>query len=235
LEPAAPLPSGRGGHAPRHAPARWPGLDPAASGPGGPLDIATRPPDTLAADALTHAFLASLARRRATGEITDGATCAAACAAQLTSWGARRVLLPDDAWLGELGVPAAVAGAGIEVVTWPADRGWRELLGLDDAPLTCAVTIPTAAVAQRGTLVLESSPQHGRSVDAVGWWHLAVLRAEAIVPTLADALRETYRPGREIPSGVSLVSGPSRTSDVEKITTYGAHGALAEHVVVIEG
>jgi L-lactate utilization protein LutC len=29
------------------------------------------------------------------------------------------------------------------------------------------------------------------------------------------------------------VSGPSRSSDVEKITTYGAHGALAEHVIVV--
>ena len=52
------------------------------------------------------------------------------------------------------------------------------------------------------------------------------------MPTLADALRLTYAAGAA-PSGVSLVSGPSRTSDVEKITTYGAHGALAEHVIVI--
>ena len=36
-----------------------------------------------------------------------------------------------------------------------------------------------------------------------------------------------------VPSAVSLVSGPSRTNDIEKISTLGAHGALAEHVVII--
>ena len=187
----------------------------------------------MATDTLTDAFLAALGRRRATGEPVDAARCAAACVAQLESWGARRVLVPDDPWLAELGIPEAIAAVGIEVVTWPTGRDSRELLGLDDAPPTCAVTLPRHAVAERGTLVVESAPAHGRSMDAVGWWHLAVLPQERIVPTLAEALRATYPPGRTAPSGVSLVSGPSRTSDVEKITTYGAHGALAEHVLVV--
>lgn len=188
----------------------------------------------MATEALIDAFLVALARRRATGERVAAGVCAAACVAQITAWGAGRVLVPDDPWLDELGVPEALAAAGMEVVRWPTGRDWRELLGLDGAPPTCAVTLPRHAVAERGTLVVESAPSHGRSMDAVGWWHLAVLSQELIVPTLADALRATYAPGRTAPSGVSLVSGPSRTSDVEKITTYGAHGALAEHVVVVE-
>lgn len=187
----------------------------------------------MAPDALTGEFLAALKRRRATGEPADGADCARACITQITAWGARRVIVPDDRWLAELGIPATIARAGLEVVTWPTGRGWRELLGLDDAPPTCALTVPRRAVADRGTLVVESAPTHGRSMDAVGWWHLAVLSEERIVATLGEALRQTYAPGRTPPSGVSLVSGPSRTSDVEKITTYGAHGALAEHVVVV--
>lgn len=187
----------------------------------------------MATDAMIDDFLAALGRRRATGEPVGGGDCAPACIAQLTAWGARRVIAPDDAWLVRLGIPAAIEEAGMEVVTWPTGRDWRELLGLDDAPPTCAVTVPRRAVAERGTLVVESAPTHGRSMDAVGWWHLAVLREEHIVATLAEALRQTYASGRRPPSGVSLVSGPSRTSDVEKITTYGAHGALAEHVMVV--
>ena len=187
----------------------------------------------MAPGALTDDFLVALARRRATGEAVGTDECAPACATQLTSWGARRVIIPDDPWLASLGIPAAIDAAGMEVVTWPTGRDWRELLGLDDAPPTCALTVPRRAVAERGTLVVESAPSNGRSMDAVGWWHLAVLPEESIVTTLAEALRETYVSGRRPPSGVSLVSGPSRTSDVEKITTYGAHGALAEHVIVV--
>jgi L-lactate dehydrogenase complex protein LldG len=187
----------------------------------------------MAPHALIDDFLAALGRRRATGEQADGDDCAHACVVQLVAWGARRVILPDVPWLAQLGIPATIERSGLEVVTWPTGRDWRELLGLDDAPPTCAVTVPRRAVAERGTLVVESAPTHGRSMDAVGWWHLAVLREERIVATLAQALRETYASGGRPPSGVSLVSGPSRTSDVEKITTYGAHGALAEHVVVV--
>ncbi len=177
--------------------------------------------------------MVALARRRATGDEVGAGGCAAACVVQMAAWGARRALVPDDAWLGTLGLPDAIRAAGIEVITWPSDRGWRELLGLDDAPPACAVTVPIGAVAERGTLLVGSSPTHGRSLDAVGWWHLAVLRQEHIAPTLADALRAAYAPGTRLPSAISLVSGPSRTSDVEKITTYGAHGALAEHVIVV--
>lgn len=187
----------------------------------------------MAADSLTDGFVAALARRRATGATVDAEGCAAACATQLAEWGARRALVPDEPWLSELGVPAALADAGLEVVTWPSGRGWRELLGLDDAPRTCALTVPVGAVAERGTLLVAASRTHGRSMDAVGWWHLAVLRDRVIAPTLADALRSAYAPGVNAPSAISLVSGPSRTSDVEKITTYGAHGALAEHVLVV--
>lgn len=182
---------------------------------------------------MIDAFIAALARRRATGRAVEPVDCAAACVAQMADWGARRALVPDDPWLAALGLLDAIGAAGIEVVTWPSDRGWRELLGLDDAPPTCAVTVPIGAVAERGTLLVGSSPTHGRSLDAIGWWHLAVLRADLIEATLAQALGTAYRPGGDPPSAISLVSGPSRTSDVEKITTYGAHGALEEHVVVV--
>lgn len=187
----------------------------------------------MAADTLTGAFIAAVTRRRASGEQVDSAGCSAACLAKLAEWGAGRVILPADPLLDELGLPEAISRVGIDVITWPTGRDWRELLGLDDAPTTCAVTLPRLAVAQRGTLLLESAPAHGRSMDAVGWWHLAILPEERLVATLAEALHATYATGRTAPSGVSLVSGPSRTSDVEKITTYGAHGALAEHVVVV--
>jgi L-lactate dehydrogenase complex protein LldG len=185
----------------------------------------------MATVSLIDTFMTALGRRRATGELVDKSGSAVACLGQLGVWGVQRALIPSDPWLDELGVAEAIASAGIEVLRWPTDRGWRDLLGLTGPP-TCAITLPACAVAQRGTLVIEGSPAHGRSLDAVGWWHLSLLPSERIVPTLVDALRLTYA-GGTAPSGVSLVSGPSRTSDVEKITTYGAHGALAEHVLVV--
>jgi L-lactate dehydrogenase complex protein LldG len=88
-------------------------------------------------------------------------------------------------------------------------------------------------VAERGTLVLESSPGHGRAIDVVSMYHLAVLPASRLRATLAEALTEAYAGGRA-PSAVSLVSAPSRTSDIEKISTLGAHGAKGLHLLVVQ-
>jgi L-lactate dehydrogenase complex protein LldG len=181
---------------------------------------------------LVERMLAALERRRASGEPVTAGEAAAAAAARMVSWEAGRAIVPDDPWLAELGLEAAVAAAGVEVVRWPAPLGPRELLGLDGAPATCGVTVPAAAVAERGTLVLESGPGHGRALDVIGPFHLALLPASRLVDTLAQALGPRFR-GRRPPSAVSLVSGPSRTSDIEKISTLGAHGALSEHVLIV--
>jgi L-lactate utilization protein LutC len=193
----------------------------------------------MAADAaaLSEGLLAALARRRATGAVVDAAGAAEAAAAQAAQWGVIRSLLVDDPVLGDLAIGPGLArdGGGHEVLVWPEGRGrgWRELLGLEGPELTMGVTVPRLGVAERGTLVLETGPGHGRSIDVVSMYHLAVMPASRLRATLAEALVETYgRDGRP-PSAVSLVSAPSRTSDIEKISTLGAHGAKGLHVLVI--
>jgi len=193
--------------------------------------------------ALADELIGALARRRATGVRVRAAEAAARAAEQVASWGAVRALLADDPWLDELGLAEELSGAGVEVLRWPAPhqaggggghRARRELLGLEGPTPTCGVTVPARAVAERGTLVLESGPAHGRAIDVASAYHLALLPAGRIVRSLEEALLATYAPGRRPPSAVSLVSGPSRTSDIEKISTLGAHGALALHVLVVE-
>lgn len=191
-------------------------------------------PDTAA---LSEGLLAALARRRATGAVVDMAGAPAAAAARAAEWGVERALLADDPVLGDLGVGGRLAGDGCEVLVWPdgRGRGWRELLGLEGPELTMGVTVPRLGVAERGTLVLETGPGHGRSIDVVSMYHLAVLPASRLRATLAEALVETYARDGRPPSAVSLVSAPSRTSDIEKISTLGAHGAKGLHVLVVAG
>jgi L-lactate utilization protein LutC len=184
---------------------------------------------------LAGEILAALGRRRATGAVVRAAEAAGAAAAVAGDWGVERALLADDPVLDELGIGAALEAGGRELLHWPEGRGagWRELLGLEGPELTLGVTVPALGVAERGTLVLEANPGHGRSIDVVSMFHLAILPASRLRATLAEALTETFAEGRA-PSAVSLVSAPSRTSDIEKISTLGAHGAKALHVIVVE-
>ena len=201
------------------------------------MDRAARPAHPVAAAIadLGEILAEALVRRRASAERVPGAGAAAAAARQVAGWSSARALLAGDPLLDRLGIPAALAAAGCEVLRWPEGRGlgWRDLLGLDGPARTCGVTVPALAVAERGTLVLATGPGHGRSIDVVSMHHLAILPVSRLRATLGEALVETYAAG-PAPSAVSLVSGPSRTSDIEKISTLGAHGALAMHVVMID-
>jgi L-lactate dehydrogenase complex protein LldG len=169
------------------------------------------------AAALTEGFLVALERRRATGEAVGRGEVAARAVAHLAGLGVTRAL---------------VAAAGVEVLRTIEGHGWAELMGLEGPVDTCGVTAPVAAVAERGTLLLAAAPGHPRALDVVSRHHLAILPAERIVASLGEALAGAFRDGAPA-SAVSLVSGPSRSSDIEKISTLGAHGALSEHVLVV--
>ncbi|MGD9694188.1 MAG: LUD domain-containing protein [Thermoleophilia bacterium] len=185
---------------------------------------------------LAEALIANLTRRRGGGSVHPRAEIAAAAVATAREWGIERALLAADPLLEQTGVRDGLGEDGLELLAWPdgRGRGWRELLGLEGPAATMGVTAPALGVAERGTLVLETSAAHGRSIDVVSMYHLAVLPASRIRRTLAEAMAETYAPGRRRPSAVSLVSAPSRTSDIEKISTLGAHGSVGVHLLVIE-
>ncbi len=178
-------------------------------------------------------LLASLARRKATAQVVDRAEAGRATARWMADAGVARAVVASDQVVEEIGLVDALRREGIDVLMWPTGLGSREALGLEGPLDVCGVTVPALAVAERGTLVLEASGGHGRGIDVTSRHHVALLPADRVVRTLSEALALTYADGRTPPSAVSLVSGPSRSSDIEKISTLGAHGALTEHVVVM--
>jgi L-lactate utilization protein LutC len=184
-------------------------------------------------DALVDELLASLARRKATGQVASAADAGRDAARWMADAGVVRAVLADDPVVAQVGLADALRREGIDVLTWPTGLGKRESMGLEGPIDVCGVTVPALAVAERGTVVLEAAEGHGRGIDVTSRHHVALLPADRIVRTLGEALALTFEDGRPAPSAVSLVSGPSRSSDIEKISTLGAHGALTEHVVII--
>jgi L-lactate dehydrogenase complex protein LldG len=68
--------------------------------------------------------------------------------------------------------------------------------------------------------------------------HIALIGMEKLVPSLGDAFKVaevTWRyAGYTVPSYMSMISGPSKTGDIEKVTTYGAHGPKEMHVIFLD-
>ena len=92
--------------------------------------------------------------------------------------------------------------------------------------------------ADTGTLFLIENEGNIRLATGAPPIHIALVGMEKLVPTLGDAYKVaevTWRYANyTVPSYVSLVSGPSKTGDIEKVTTYGAHGPREFHVVFMD-
>jgi len=94
------------------------------------------------------------------------------------------------------------------------------------------VTSAVAAIATTGTLVQDSTIAGGRSASLLPPAHLCVLPASRIVASSADVLRG-LGDGRDLPSNIVLITGPSRSGDIEQIMTLGVHGPLAVEIAVL--
>ena len=80
-------------------------------------------------------------------------------------------------------------------------------------------------VAQTGTVVVTSRSAGGRALSVLPPHHVVLARRDQMVPDLPaafEALRNKYGP--DYPSMISLITGPSRTGDIERILVLGAHG-----------
>jgi L-lactate dehydrogenase complex protein LldG len=99
--------------------------------------------------------------------------------------------------------------------------------------LAAAVTGVTAAVVETGSLALFYGPGAGRLSSLVVPVHVAVVERAQLLPTLDDFLSRVR--GHLGPrSAAVLVTGPSRSADIEQVITVGVHGPKELHVVFID-
>jgi L-lactate dehydrogenase complex protein LldG len=121
------------------------------------------------------------------------------------------------------------AGAGIEVEARPPRRD--ETQGADLVGITGCF----CAFAETGTIVLTSGPQMHASTHLLPETHIALVPASRIVAGMEDVftLMRAERGGEAMmPRALNMVSGPSRTADIELTLVLGAHGPYRVHVVL---
>jgi len=92
-----------------------------------------------------------------------------------------------------------------------------------------------AGIAETGTLVLPSGPERPNTLNLLAETEIVVLRASRIVGAYEEAWdRLRAESGGRMPRTVMLVTGPSRSADIEQALELGAHGPRRLHVVLVD-
>ena len=150
-------------------------------------------------------------RRSPAGELAQVIADAAAAR------GAERIGVPR-------GFPAAWSALLAEAVPDDPPLDVATLDALDGVVTTCAV-----AIAETGTIVLDTGPGQGsRAFTLVPDYHLAVVRAGQIVAAVPDAVA-ALDPAQPL----TWISGPSATSDIELSRVEGVHGPRTLDIVIV--
>jgi L-lactate utilization protein LutC len=87
-------------------------------------------------------------------------------------------------------------------------------------------------IAETGSVVLSSRPDSPRSVSLLPPVHIVVAEGSRIVPDLFDLFACLGREATDLPAGLTIVTGPSKTGDIELRLVTGVHGPGEVHVVV---
>jgi L-lactate dehydrogenase complex protein LldG len=91
-----------------------------------------------------------------------------------------------------------------------------------------------AAIAETGTLVLDSARERHRFVSLVPPVHIAIVDAQTIFQTLGEALAFVHQ-NNDVSPAVTFITGPSRTADIELTLAIGVHGPQELYVIINEG
>ena len=123
---------------------------------------------------------------------------------------------------------------------------WPELASLDWAGAGLAIEPrPTVghdrlgitgcfcAIAETGTLVLVSGRETPTATALLPDTHVAVVRADRIVAGMEEAFALVRNECATMPRAINMISGPSRTGDIEQTIVLGAHGPYRVHLLLV--
>lgn len=135
----------------------------------------------------------------------------------------RRIALSDANTLERL---VGLVGVQMDVTVAPSSS---DLFGID-----IGITTAQAAIAETGTLVLDSSRERNRLISLVPPVHIAIVEAANLYSTLGEILA-VLQSDDEISPVVTFITGPSRTADIELTLAIGVHGPQELYVIIYDG
>jgi len=127
----------------------------------------------------------------------------------------KRIALPKSDVLDRFNLVDGLQRAGFEA------RRWTEMTLDDLYDYDCGISDVYAAVAETGSLVAQPSSNNGRALSLVPPVYLAIVEPQNLLPDLIDLFAKMTRDGG---GGARIITGPSKTADIEMELVVGVHG-----------
>lgn len=168
--------------------------------------------------------------------VADDAGAREAIAALVRARNIRSAIAWQHPLLDRLGLAALLAREGISLRSYddlaalPAAEQRERLLAAE-----LGVTSVDWAIAETGTLAVFARPGQERVASLLPPVHIAIVERRQVLADLFDLFAKLAAAGYDsLPSNLALITGPSKTGDIELTLTTGVHGPGLWHVVVIE-
>jgi len=94
------------------------------------------------------------------------------------------------------------------------------------------ITTTTGAIARTGSLVLWPNSEEPRLISLVPDVHIAIVKVDEIYETFSEIV-EKQNWSENMPTNALLISGPSKTADIEQVLAYGVHGPKELIVLIV--
>lgn len=139
--------------------------------------------------------------------------------------------------------PQTEIGLALQQRRQQAGSGLPELVAFDREieqiketvfSVDAGITTTYGAIAEIGALVLWSSVAEPRQISLVPPIHVSVLKADNIYNTLLEVMQKENWAGG-MPTNAFLISGPSKTADIELTLAFGVHGPKELIVLIVDG
>jgi len=143
-----------------------------------------------------------------------------------------------SSYLRSRNLPAAVrmgADKRLKKAGWDSEKNLEVRHGASDGGDLAGVSHAMAGIAETGTLALTSGQDNPTTINFLPEHHIVVLKAADVKGDMESVwamLRKNQGKG-EMPRAVNLVTGPSRSGDIEQTILLGAHGPRALHIIVV--
>lgn len=127
-----------------------------------------------------------------------------------------------------------VSATDPDLMEAPWDQGLFDIRnGKPEEEDPVGLTTAVAGIAETGTLMLASDADHPTTLAFLPETSIIVLKSARVERAYEDALK-TFRSGHALPRSVNMITGPSRSGDIEQTLQLGAHGPKRLLVILVD-